>query len=139
MNISYRASKFSGDAAHGNALGDLFFDGLLLTVGKFGGSPGVTGILPGFYNSPSNRHGIVQGILFGLEPSYDRQAFWDEVLKIYSAGICLILHLDTPPLRTPALGMPGILLPGRNKCGGTCLHRQSCRRSKVCPAHVSCP
>ena len=32
-----------------------------------------------------------------------------------------------------------IPLPARNKCGGTCLPRQSCRRNKACPVPASCP
>ena len=54
MNISYRASEFPGDAAHGNALGDLLPDGILLMVREFRYSPGITGVPHSFYNSPAN-------------------------------------------------------------------------------------
>ena len=139
MNISHRASEFFSDATHGDALGDLFFNGLFLAVREFWDSPSITGVSYSFYNSPSNRQGIVQGIPFRLESSYDRQSFLDEVLKIYFAGICVILLPNPPLLRTSAPKMPDILLHGRNKYGGTCLPRQSCRHSKVCPALVFCP
>ena len=90
MNIAYRASKFFGNAAHRDALGDPFPDSVFLTVREFWNPPGTTGVSISLYDGPSDGQGIVQRVFLGEKSGYDRQAAADKVFELYLTGICFI-------------------------------------------------